>query len=218
MSTYRKGHRLQLCDSDDNDIKPVLREVWSTYVRDSFPRAPVVIRERLVDTMILRCQGVLYRRLRHGDGIYWLPDTPLESAGRPSSLPAEHDGSVEAGRAGESSQTHKQALRKWPIPRDVSEGCENISDFLPAAPIEQQTDERHERQVPAGPSTQSSVPDDILASAIASMSEEDWDDANKVGRKVVCPVCVECIPAQTAIIQQAWRFVSPYFLGTPWTA
>lgn len=65
-------------DEEGNDTEPLLRQVFEHHIRDCFPGITDNIRQRLVDTMILRRKRILYRRARYG-----------KTAIRPQEIPSQ---------------------------------------------------------------------------------------------------------------------------------
>ncbi|KAI0405375.1 hypothetical protein F4802DRAFT_180093 [Xylaria palmicola] len=53
-------------DDEGNDVEPFLHALFMNHIRDRFPGASDVIRQRLASTMVQRRKRILYRRTRYG--------------------------------------------------------------------------------------------------------------------------------------------------------
>lgn len=221
--------RVRLFDDNGQDMEPALQESLQRYVRKSFPGAPLPLQERLVDTMLLRRKGVLHGRLRHGHGINWAQVGSVGGVALPrfvSSMVTLHN-SLRPEGPGDGLQKHDQAAQSlpndsedasygWPIPSVATSLYEDLSGFFPAAPIglivrkhmqiQQQNEDNGDLESAL---QQSSKPNDHLAGNIPRMTQQDLTNAAEALGKVVCPFCVEPIPAQSVIDDEKWKFVNP---------
>jgi hypothetical protein len=113
--TAAKSFHVQ--DDEGNDAEPLLRELFTNYIRDRFPEISDAIRQRLASTMLMRRKRILYRRSRYGETpirpkkivsqpVVTLPSAQQHTAEAPEQPPRADE--VEVGA--KSSQSVVQSL------------------------------------------------------------------------------------------------------------
>ncbi|KAI6764231.1 hypothetical protein HG530_008020 [Fusarium avenaceum] len=105
----------QIRDDEGNNAEPFLRHLFSNYIRDRFPGTTEDIRERLVDTMLLRRKRILYRKERYGKTSIRLPQAvpkPVISHPRPEPIEEVAQGRLKRRAVEAPSQSRIQSVTR----------------------------------------------------------------------------------------------------------
>jgi len=89
IHNHKAADEFKLRDEEGNDTEPFLRQLFIRYITDRFPGVSDTIRDRLVDTMILRRKRILYRRARYGKTSIRTQKTPIPPEPEPEPVPVQ---------------------------------------------------------------------------------------------------------------------------------
>lgn len=144
MPGSEQAATIQLRDGNDEDVQEV-RASLDCYVLQSFPDASLAIRNRLVDTILLRYKRILCLQLRYGQDTNWTLLTPAQPNNPPRAQP------------------HAQ-IQNLSVPPVTSNRYEDLSLFLtPSSDRTHHSEAQTAENAPGGPGSRRPCQDIVQA-------------------------------------------------------